>query len=113
MLDESTAPADDMKESIMRVGQPRPIGPEPGERLPPFGTLPLPPNPSPDLLSTPSPNGSLAYPASMTYDEAIAFWYGRINYEVRATGTEDQKLERFAASRRRARWDMSGSSRCR
>ena len=73
----------------------------------------VPPDRTPDSAFAPSPDVSLAYLASMTYDEAIAFWYGRINYEVRATGTEDQKLERFAASRRRARWDMSGSSRCR
>ncbi|HEY3789988.1 MAG TPA: folylpolyglutamate synthase/dihydrofolate synthase family protein, partial [Urbifossiella sp.] len=33
----------------------------------------------------------------MTYDEAIAFWYGRINYEVRAAGPGDLKLERMEA----------------
>jgi len=33
----------------------------------------------------------------MTYDEAIAFWYGRINYEVRAAGAADLKLERMRA----------------
>ena len=33
----------------------------------------------------------------MTYDEAIAFWFGRINYEVRSARTEDLKLERMRA----------------
>lgn len=33
----------------------------------------------------------------MNYDEAIAFWYGRINYEVRAAQPADLKLERMAA----------------
>ncbi len=33
----------------------------------------------------------------MTYDEAIAFWFGRINYEVRAAGPFDLKLERMRA----------------
>jgi dihydrofolate synthase/folylpolyglutamate synthase len=33
----------------------------------------------------------------MTYDDAIAFWYGRINYEVRAAGPSDLKLERMRA----------------
>ncbi|MGL6095891.1 MAG: bifunctional folylpolyglutamate synthase/dihydrofolate synthase [Fimbriiglobus sp.] len=33
----------------------------------------------------------------MTYDEAIAFWYGRINFEVRAAGPDDLKLERMRA----------------
>ena len=33
----------------------------------------------------------------MTYDEAIAFWYGRINYEVRAAAPGDLKLERMRA----------------
>ncbi|WP_439629770.1 bifunctional folylpolyglutamate synthase/dihydrofolate synthase [Gemmata sp.] len=33
----------------------------------------------------------------MTYDEAIAFWYGRINFEVRAAQPADLKLERMAA----------------
>ena len=33
----------------------------------------------------------------MTYDEAIAFWYGRINYEVRAAQPGDFKLERMQA----------------
>lgn len=33
----------------------------------------------------------------MTYDEAIAFWYGRINYEVRAASPHDLKLERMRA----------------
>lgn len=33
----------------------------------------------------------------MTYDEAIAFWYGRINYEVRSAGEKDLKLERMRA----------------
>ncbi len=33
----------------------------------------------------------------MTYDDAIAFWFGRINYEVRAAGAADLKLERMRA----------------
>jgi dihydrofolate synthase/folylpolyglutamate synthase len=33
----------------------------------------------------------------MNYDEAIAFWYGRINYEVRAAKPADLKLERMQA----------------
>lgn len=33
----------------------------------------------------------------MTYDDAIAFWYGRINYEVRAATAADLKLERMRA----------------
>lgn len=33
----------------------------------------------------------------MTYDEAIAFWYGRINYEVKAATPADLKLERMRA----------------
>ena len=33
----------------------------------------------------------------MTYDEAIAFWFSRINYEVRAAGPFDLKLERMRA----------------
>ena len=33
----------------------------------------------------------------MTYDDAIAFWYGRINYEVRAAAPGDFKLERMQA----------------
>ena len=33
----------------------------------------------------------------MTYDEALEFWYGRINYEVRAAGPGDLKLERMTA----------------
>ncbi|CAN5511300.1 folylpolyglutamate synthase/dihydrofolate synthase family protein [soil metagenome] len=31
----------------------------------------------------------------MSYDEAIAFWFGRINYEVKAAQPEDLKLERM------------------
>ena len=31
----------------------------------------------------------------MTYADAIAFWYGRINYEVRAAAAHDLKLERM------------------
>lgn len=31
----------------------------------------------------------------MTYDEAIRFWYSRINYEVRAARPQDLKLERM------------------
>jgi dihydrofolate synthase/folylpolyglutamate synthase len=37
----------------------------------------------------------------MTYDEARAFWYARINYEVRAAGPGDLKLERMRALLRR------------
>ena len=33
----------------------------------------------------------------MTYDEAIAFWFGRINYEVRSALPNDLKLERMRA----------------
>lgn len=33
----------------------------------------------------------------MTYDEAITFWYGRINYEVRSAQPGDLKLERMRA----------------
>src|SRR5262245_25311448 len=33
----------------------------------------------------------------MTYDQALAFWYGRINYEVRAAKPGDLKLERMRA----------------
>jgi dihydrofolate synthase/folylpolyglutamate synthase len=33
----------------------------------------------------------------MTYDEAIAFWYGRINYEIRTPGPADLKLDRMRA----------------
>ena len=33
----------------------------------------------------------------MTYDEALAFWHGRINYEVRAAKPGDLKLERMRA----------------
>ncbi|MBX9580918.1 MAG: hypothetical protein K2X87_11470 [Gemmataceae bacterium] len=33
----------------------------------------------------------------MTYDDALAFWYGRVNYEVRAAGPGDLKLERMRA----------------
>src|SRR5262245_42271514 len=37
----------------------------------------------------------------MTYDEAISFWYGRINYEVRSATPADLKLERMRALLRR------------
>src|SRR5262245_33780211 len=37
----------------------------------------------------------------MTYDEAISFWYGRINYEVRSARPADLKLERMRALMRR------------
>ncbi len=37
----------------------------------------------------------------MTYDEAISFWYGRINYEVRSAHPADLKLERMRALLRR------------
>jgi dihydrofolate synthase / folylpolyglutamate synthase len=37
----------------------------------------------------------------MTYDEAIAFWYGRIHYAVRSAGPLDLKLERMRALLRR------------
>jgi len=33
----------------------------------------------------------------MTYDQALSFWYGRINYEVRAARPGDLKLERMRA----------------
>ena len=33
----------------------------------------------------------------MNYDEAIAYWFGRINYEVRSAGPLDLKLERMRA----------------
>ena len=33
----------------------------------------------------------------MTYDEALAFWYDRVNYEVRAAQPHDLKLERMRA----------------
>src|SRR5437763_13159345 len=33
----------------------------------------------------------------MTYEEAISFWYGRINYEVRSADPGDLKLERMRA----------------
>jgi dihydrofolate synthase / folylpolyglutamate synthase len=33
----------------------------------------------------------------MDYDEALGFWYGRINYEVRAANPGDLKLERMRA----------------
>jgi len=33
----------------------------------------------------------------MTYDEAIAFWFGRINFEVRSAEPKDLKLERMRA----------------
>ncbi|QJW95470.1 bifunctional folylpolyglutamate synthase/dihydrofolate synthase [Frigoriglobus tundricola] len=37
----------------------------------------------------------------MTYDDALNFWYGRINYEVRSAGPLDLKLERMRALLRR------------
>src|SRR5579883_67192 len=37
----------------------------------------------------------------MTYDEAISFWYSRINYEVRSARPADLKLERMRALLRR------------
>src|SRR5919198_6578945 len=33
----------------------------------------------------------------LTYDDALAFWYGRVNYEVRAAAPADLKLERMRA----------------
>ena len=33
----------------------------------------------------------------MTYDEALAFWFGRINYEVRVPKPGDLKLDRMRA----------------
>ncbi len=33
----------------------------------------------------------------MTYDDATAFWYGRINFEVKAARPQDLKLERMTA----------------
>lgn len=41
--------------------------------------------------------GSDFYPVRMTHDDAIKFWYGRINYEVRAARPGDLKLERMRA----------------
>ncbi|MBY0457532.1 MAG: hypothetical protein K2V38_09365, partial [Gemmataceae bacterium] len=37
----------------------------------------------------------------MTYDQALAFWYWRINFEVRSAGPADLKLERMRALLRR------------
>ncbi|MCI0704142.1 MAG: bifunctional folylpolyglutamate synthase/dihydrofolate synthase [Planctomycetia bacterium] len=37
----------------------------------------------------------------MTYEEALSFWYGRINYEVRSARPADLKLERMRALLRR------------
>src|SRR6478752_2712163 len=37
----------------------------------------------------------------MTYPEALAFWYARVNYEVRAAQPGDLKLERMRALLRR------------
>src|SRR5438552_5983438 len=37
----------------------------------------------------------------MTYEEALGFWYERINYEVRAANPADLKLERMRALLRR------------
>ena len=31
----------------------------------------------------------------MTYDEAMSFWFGRINFEVRSAAPDDLKLERM------------------
>ena len=33
----------------------------------------------------------------MTYDEAMSFWFGRINFEVRSAAPDDLKLERMRA----------------
>lgn len=33
----------------------------------------------------------------LSYPDAIAFWYGRINYEIRAADPADLKLERMLA----------------
>lgn len=52
----------------------------------------LPPDTFPIL-----PVSRFAVPGPMTYDDAIAFWYGRINYEVRAASAADLKLERMRA----------------
>jgi dihydrofolate synthase / folylpolyglutamate synthase len=43
------------------------------------------------------PIGPIAFtsPAPMTYDEAIAFWYGRIDYERRQPRPGDLKLDRM------------------
>lgn len=38
---------------------------------------------------------------TMTYEEALAWWFGRINYEVRAATPRDLKLERMRAVLRR------------
>ncbi len=37
----------------------------------------------------------------MTYNEALSFWYARVNYEVRSAGPLDLKLERMRALMRR------------
>ena len=37
----------------------------------------------------------------MTYDEAVAFWYARVNYEAKAAAPTDLKLERMRALLRR------------
>ena len=37
----------------------------------------------------------------MTYDEALAFWFARVNYEARAAAPDDLKLERMRALLRR------------
>ena len=39
--------------------------------------------------------GTLEIP--VTYEEALSFWYGRVNYEVRSAGPADLKLERMRA----------------
>ena len=41
--------------------------------------------------------GAGFYIFPMTYDDAIAFWFGRINYEVRSATPADLKLERMRA----------------
>jgi dihydrofolate synthase/folylpolyglutamate synthase len=33
----------------------------------------------------------------MTYEEALAWWFGRINYEIRSATPQDLKLERMRA----------------
>src|SRR5438067_11208761 len=33
----------------------------------------------------------------MTFDEALTYWYGRVDYEVRAAAPGDLKLERMQA----------------
>ena len=49
------------------------------------------------IRAKPHFRGRAHYIFPMTYDEAIAFWFGSINYEVRSATPEDLKLERMRA----------------